>query len=280
MNQIACQYAIIRFAPFIETGEFANIGIIMMSPKHRYYGFQLEIKRHGRITRFFDDIDSSVYRRTVYNLKDELERVADLLKPHGFDKRLKHNDVDYSTELFNEITRTRETIIRFSEVRTILTSDPKIQLKELFSYYVERNFITKEYKETLLEKNIRQLLYKANIGDRFVKEKIGDDAYHVSFPFVEQKNDRTKVIKPLHLGHEESTNIYNHGGQWVFKINQLRKKRLLKTKNILFALSGPKTSNHNSYEAYTYIKNSLLDTGVEVISYENHKQDIIKFATN
>ncbi len=197
MKKIACQYAIVRFAPFIETGEFANIGIVIISPKNRFFGFNLATKRHGRITQFFDEINANVYKNTVYNLKQELERISDSLKAHGFDKRFKSNDIDYSTNLFTEITRARETIIQFSKIRTVLTNNPDNTLKELFNYYVERNFVTKKYEEALLESGIRKLLYNANIGDRFSREKIGDAAYHVSFPFVEQSrsNKRRKNYK-------------------------------------------------------------------------------------
>ena len=96
MNKVACQYAIVRFAPFVETGEFANVGIIMMAPKQRFFAFELELKRYGRITRFFEDVDAKLYRKTLYNLKAELERVADVLKAHGFDKRFKTNDIDFA----------------------------------------------------------------------------------------------------------------------------------------------------------------------------------------
>jgi len=76
MNKIACQYAIVRFTPFVETGEFANVGIIMMAPKHRFFGFELETKRYGRITNFFEELDAKVYKKTLHNMKEELERIV------------------------------------------------------------------------------------------------------------------------------------------------------------------------------------------------------------
>ena len=252
MNKIACQYAIVRFAPFIETGEFANVGILMIAPKQRFFGFELEIKRYARITHFFEEIDATVYRKTLYNLKNELERASGVLKQHGFDKRFKTNDVDFANGLFQEIVRTRETIIQFGEIRTVLTDNPKEKLKELFSFYVERNFVTKQYQEALLEKSVRKLLYKANVGDKFVKDKIGNDAYHVNFPFVEHRlNEADKVIKPLHLAHEDSTKIYEHGASWIFRINKLR-DRYLDLNNVLFTISGP-NDNGNRSEAYREI---------------------------
>ena len=162
MNKVACQYAIVRFAPFVETGEFANVGIIMMAPKQRFFAFELELKRYGRITRFFEDVDAKLYRKTLYNLKAELERVGDVLKVHGFDKRFKTNDIDFANGLFKEVVRTRETIVRFGEIRTVLTDDPKAKVEELFAFYVGRNFVTKKYQEQLLESKVRKLLYQAD----------------------------------------------------------------------------------------------------------------------
>lgn len=76
MSRIACQYAIVRFAPFIETGEFANVGVVMMAAREGYFGFKLETQRYGRVTRFFEELDVKLYRATLYDLRDELRRVA------------------------------------------------------------------------------------------------------------------------------------------------------------------------------------------------------------
>jgi len=138
MNKVACQYAIVRFVPFVETEEFANVGVIMIAPNQRFFGFELETKRYARITHFFEQIDATIYRKALYNLKEELNRTTDIFKDHGFDRRLKFNDVDFANTLFKEIVRKRETIIRFGDVRTVLTDDPKKKLKELFEFYVER----------------------------------------------------------------------------------------------------------------------------------------------
>jgi len=276
VKKIACQYAIVRFAPFVETGEFANVGIIMMAPKQRYFNFEIELKRYGRITHFFDDVDAKLYKKTLYNLKEELDRVTDVLKGHGFDKRLKVNDIDFTNGIFHEIIRPRETIVRFDKVRTVLTDDPDKKLKELFAYYVERNFVTKKYQETLLEHNVRQLLYKANIGDKFEKERLGDDKYHVTFPFVKHEDERpVKVIKPLYLGYPEPTKIYEHGAAWIFRINKLKEK-YIEPENVLFTLAGP-AQDGNRIAAYQDVKEELQATGVRTLNSDN-KDKIIEFA--
>ncbi len=278
MNKIVCQYAIVRFAPFVETGEFANVGIVMIAPKERYFGFEFELKRYARITNFFEDVDAKLYKKTLHNVKEELERVCQVLKGHGFDGRLETNDVEFANGLFKEIIRTRETIVRFGEMRTVLTDDPEKKLRELFAFYVERNFVTKKYQEELLESDVRKLLYKVDVGDRFERERLGDDNYHVTFPFVRHEdNQPAKVIKPLHLGKKEPTKIYEHGAAWIFRINKLKGK-FIDPDRVLFTLAGPVT-DANCIAAYHDIKNELEETGIRTAAYDD-KDEIVKFALN
>lgn len=144
MNRIACQYAIVRFMPFVETGEFANVGIIMMSAKARFFGFKLLTKRHARVTDFFDDLDARVFKGAMADINDELERVRQLLMAHGFDRRHTTHDIEFAKGLFAEVIRPREVMLRFSEPRTVLVTDSAKALDELYAHYVERNFVTKE----------------------------------------------------------------------------------------------------------------------------------------
>jgi hypothetical protein len=207
-----------------------------------------------------------------------MERVKEIFESHSFDKHQKYNNIDFANKLFQEVTRTRESIIRFSKIRTILTKNIDTQLNDLFEYYIKHNFVTKKYKEILLEQGIRTLLSEAKIGDDFKKDKLGNDAYQVTFPFVNRTNDKQcKIIKPLHLKHDDSTKIYNHGASWITKINKLNTQNLLESSNILFALSGPK-SKGNRREAYKEIKRNLEKTGVNIISYKDDKDKILKFA--
>ncbi|WP_413913220.1 DUF3037 domain-containing protein [Candidatus Skiveiella danica] len=38
--------------PFVETGEFANVGVVMFAPTARYFGFKLLGGRYARVTNF------------------------------------------------------------------------------------------------------------------------------------------------------------------------------------------------------------------------------------
>lgn len=278
MNKITCQYAIVRFAPFIETGEFANVGIVLIADKKQFFGFQLEEKKYTRITHFFDKLEAKVYLTAIKNIQKELERVADVLNQHGFAKRNDTNDVNFAHGLFNEIIRPRETIIKFGKMRTVLTDDPEKTLKELFGYYVQRDFVDKEYQEALLVKGVRKLLVDANAAKRFKQAKIGNDIYHANFPFVEKNtDDNIKIIKPLYLGHDDPCKLYDHGATWMNKITRLRELNLLDG-NVLFTVQGPR-GNNNQMDAFNDITSTLRKNDVDVVAFDK-KQQIIDFVTH
>lgn len=278
MKKILCQYAIIRFAPFVETEEFANVGVLMIAPKQRYFGFKLETRRFGRITRFFEEIESTLYKKSLSSVKNELDRIHGVLKEHGFDRRKKSNDVDFANQLFSEVIRPRESIIRYSEPRVVLTEDPNKKLEELFSFYVERNFVTKQYKEGMLEDKLRKWLVNAHLGQRFHRAVIGDDEYQAKFPFVEKfDEDKLKVIKPLHLAQDKPNKIIDHGGAWVFRLWELKRRNLMPEKT-LFTVAGPESgASDNRMSAFAEIVDRLKEEGVEVANYKDREQ-IIEFA--
>jgi hypothetical protein len=278
MNRTVCQYAIVRFMPFVETGEFANVGIIMMSAKGRYFGFKLQTNRHKRVTNFFDDLDAKIFRAAMADIKDELGRVRQLLMANGFDKRHTAIDTDFANTLFAEVVRPREVMVRFSQTRTALATDPDKTLDELFKHYVERDFVNKEYREVLMEKGIRNLLIDANLGERFVRRDIGNEEFHVPFPFVEMREGKPgKIIKALNLAQKEATKIKIHGNEWQFKIRQLKKKNFLPPE-VLLTVYGPPSDDKRA-DAYIDAIEMLEETGVVVVPYDR-KMEILRFAAS
>ena len=182
----------------------------------------------GFCTKFFEELEPKLYRQTLFALRDELERVHEVLKAQGFDKCRKSEDIGFAQHLFSDVVRTRESIVRFSEPHIVIAEEPKEKLKELFAYYVERNFVTREYVETRLEKGVRRWLYQVKLGERFQRMTIGDEDYQATFPFVERVDNRSvKVIKALHLAQDKPNKIRDHGGTLLFHLNELRKRNHL-----------------------------------------------------
>jgi len=275
MTKFACQYALLRFRPFAETGEFANVGIVLLAPEARFFGFKL-LNRYGRITQFFKELDKKVYLNGRMLFKEELERFAAQLRKLALDGRKSVPDVRLAVDLFAEFVRHREAILQFDERRIVLAEDPKAKLNALFDFYVERNFVTKEYQERLLESSIRKLLFSAQVGEVYRQEKLGDADFAVNFPFVRMAEGHAdRVIKPLYLAQNDTTKIITHGGQWVDKIRRLRKRQAL-PERVLFPVTAP-AIDARAYRAFEEIREDLAAERVEIVAAASDQQ-ILNFA--
>lgn len=276
MNNIACHYAIVRFLPFVETGEFANVGVVLFAPKARFFGFKLLMNRYARVTNFFEQLDAKVFRASMRTFREELDRIDEMLKRLGTDRRLKGLDHDNALALWNEVIKPRETMLRFSDPRLVLATDVRTQLAALYEYYVERNFVTHEYQEKILDRGVRGWLREANLHNRFLPARIGNDEYHAQFPFVAMENEHAvKIIKPLNLGYGEAARIIDHGGQWIWRVNALKKRDLLPDR-VLFAVEGPDDATARG-RARREVVAELEHAGVIVAPYRE-RQKVIEFA--
>lgn len=272
----ACHYAIVRFMPFVETGEFANVGVLLYAPNARYFGFKLLINRHARVTNFFEELDGKVFRSVMAAFREELERTAQMFKRMGTDHRYKTLNRDTADALWSELTKPKASTLRVSEPRMVLAADAVLQLNALFEYYVERNFVTREYQEKILERGVRGWLREADLQNQFWPARVGNDEYHAQFPFVSLRDEvPVKAIKPLNLGYPDASRIIDHGGQWIVRVNALKKRGLLPAK-VLFAVEGPTDATARG-RAMREVADALADTGVAITPYRE-RQRVIEFA--
>lgn len=114
VNKFTCQYALRhRFCPFVETGEFANVGVVLLSPEGRFFGYKL-LKKYGRITQFFHQLDRKVYLDGKALFLEELERFAAHLRQHALDGRKRTPDIALSDGTFcgNDATARCDAAVR------------------------------------------------------------------------------------------------------------------------------------------------------------------------
>lgn len=262
--------------PYPETREFANVGVVLLCHDRGYFGFKL-LKRYGRVTRFFESMDRRIYLQGKHVLHEELTRFRSLLKSFELDLRRKGRQPVDTLRIFGELTRRREALFRFDQPQVLLADDPKAACEEVYGYFVERDFVTKEYQERQLERSVRRLLLGADLAEVFEERTIGDDEYHVRFPFVaRQSAASTRVIKPLFLAQEEPNKIYSHGDTWIPKVRRLRTKAMLPD-DVLFTIAAPSTLDHKRAHAAAEVVAELRSLGIQTV--DAHSEfEILAFA--
>lgn len=273
--KFACLYAIVRFLPYTETGEFANVGVVLTCPQTGYFDFKL-LNRVRRITAFFEELEANVYRSARKSFENELKSVKITVEA----QRLTSDIADAAFKrMFAELVRPRESMIRFDQPRVVLTEAPAEKLEQLFGHYVGRNFATKEYQEAAVQRHVMGALRAAHLTDTFRDATIGNEAYHAKFPLVKFARDGgiERVIKPLHLAHDDAANLYDHGWEWLGKIKKLRRDGFLRVP-VLLAVNHPAEISGPRAEAYADVTRELEGLADTIVLPYKDDNAVLKFA--
>jgi hypothetical protein len=137
MKQFVCNYAPVRFLPYREVGEFANVGVVVHCPQTDFFGYRLiPLQRTRRVTRFFPDLDEKFLSAALSGLDRELARLqgAHRLTPG----EISPEAAKAHSIRFGEVIRRREGVLHFGEAGTLLAETPALALDQLYERFVER----------------------------------------------------------------------------------------------------------------------------------------------
>jgi hypothetical protein len=273
--KLACNYAIARFLPYAETGEFVNVGVALMCPEAGFFDFQLAHKRQ-RVTGFFKELDKGIYSAGLKYFKEELMSLQDALRLQYGKFAGTVYDKDYALGVFRELVKPRESIFRFSAARTALADDPGALLRNLYADYIDRQFATKEHHETVMAHRLRKLFSQYNLAHLYKAQPVGDDRYSVAIPLVHSQDGKVlKAIKPLDLNRDTPTKVYDHGDVWIARVKRLRQIDRLPGK-MLFTVQAPAKGLQQQH-AFDEVCGELKALHVEVLPVED-KVAVVEFA--
>jgi len=269
MKELVCNYALIRFLPYRETGEFVNVGVMLYAPEINYFNFQLTEKRNRRIRDFFPEMNPQIYVASVDSLRRELQRQQkhfdDLAGLFGSDRA-----VGDGLTAFRSMLRRRESLLHFAEPGMKLGA-PEETLGELYADYVLRTFArTAAYQETVLRNRLGGWLREWGLRERYkTNRSVGDEMYHVTLPFVHFEGATAKIaIKPVDLNRNEPTEVYERGGLWIQRFRRLAERGHLPTRTFV-PLSLPSGQGRLAADDVTRELNQL---GVETADFNDESR--------
>ncbi len=136
MKRQPIRYAIIRLRPHLETEEFANVGVVLVAPETAYLDYRMETVRIGRFASFFPHAGATFLRNALEHADAELARIRALSREAARDNPAPRHD---PVQLFASLTKDREGVIRYSDVRHAIHADPSKLVDELFDRYVAQS---------------------------------------------------------------------------------------------------------------------------------------------
>lgn len=123
-NQAVCNYALLRFMLYPQTGEVVNVGVVVNCQQPCFLHFFAEEQMPDRVKVLFSEYDAAAFAGVVEAMEKEVKRIrARVSVPQ---------DCQFA---FNELVRRRENAFRFGEVRTAVMTDPQSAAQELFRRY-------------------------------------------------------------------------------------------------------------------------------------------------
>lgn len=267
MNYI-CNYSIIKFLPYPETGEFVNIGIVLFA-NNGEFRFRIA-NEHTRIIHFFENLDSRIFIRARDEIEDELDRIA-----HSFVRR--RDDLTLIKNAFMHIIHQRETMVRFSEPGSMTTHNIDDAVELLFERYVNHSASTTKHPEKRLEHDFGVFLNSAGLKHLYKERRLGNAEYHVVFPFVIiADNTIQQAIKPLYLGYREPSQMIEYGDSWISKMARLNRTDN-RAKCTLFIVEPPNINSSKLINAYVEVIEALEEfKGSKVISANSTENQILK----
>jgi hypothetical protein len=120
-----CNYALLRLLPYPETGEFVNVGVLVMCQQPCLWHFLMEENLPDRARALFPSQNPEIFAAAAKAMRREMERVKSGVR-----------DPKTCQLAFAEAVRPRESMLRFGEPRTLQTDDATNAAEELFRRFV------------------------------------------------------------------------------------------------------------------------------------------------
>ena len=271
MQRDIAHYTLVRLLPQVDAGEFANIGVLLACPKQGFFEFRL-IKRYGRVTRFFEEFSGELFLRVRREVEAELRYLRVQISRSG------NGDQTVVLRVLQDLTRPRESMIRYAPLRMLMTDDPEAELKRLVARYVQRNGQgLPQRREEALTRHVNKVLRTQQLAHVFEPDEVGPDAFPVQLPLVYERGGQVlAAIKPLDLTQDEPVKIYEHGDLWVGRLRRLKHLGALPA-DMLVAVEGPQPDDMRRYQAYADIVRELDELNIEVTQAANNER-ILGFA--
>lgn len=146
------QYQIIRYVHDHFTGEYVNVGVVVYSKEDNFLASKTT-KKYQRITHMFPEANGRWIVRVLSNFDQQLKLLAPKL-----------TELFSLSDLLDQITHSvlkrDNNAIQLTDARSAIDIDLQAALNDLYSSQVEKYFVQKTDKHSLLDEDVWKMKYK------------------------------------------------------------------------------------------------------------------------
>ncbi|RUT65399.1 hypothetical protein CKG00_02535 [Morganella morganii] len=262
-------YSIIRYTPYAETEEFANVGVVICSPKTGEFAFDLAKTNDARIQHFFKD--DSIFNVVKPIIECELITASKITKNLNSPEKIR--------DFFFNITEPKESVFRYSTARVLMAKNINAELERLFYQFVRQIGCTKERREEVLAGELKRRLQQHDeLKNAFKRLELGGDLTKFNMPLVASVEDEVLcAIKPLVFAQSDPSKMLEHCDKWVARIKRAVSENVLKFSNVLMTIDHNHKLKPHEIKAIDEIKLTFDRNKITHIDF-NKNDLIIDFA--
>jgi hypothetical protein len=210
-------YVVLRYIHDILTGEFVNVGLVMVVPGRPLILTKAR-KTFGRIKNVFPDLDSESYKRAIEAIERGMKAVDRGLKSEGMFKSEKTAG-DYGRIALP----LDDSSLHWSPVGAGLTADPQKTFDQLYHRFVARYDRAPERRRS--DEDVWRPV-EAKLKEQGVKVELEPKRIQGNTDVVEfrhaWKNGRWHVYEPLSFDLSDADNIKDKARRWLGHLSAVK----------------------------------------------------------
>ncbi len=210
-------YVVLRYIHDILTGEFVNVGLVMVVPG-RPLLLTKSRKTFGRIKSVFPDLESNAYKRAIEAINRGMKAVQRDLKNEGFLK-----DERTAGDYARIALPLDDSSLQWSPVGAGLTADPERTFDQLYERFVSRydRPADRRRSDDDVWRPVEAKLKERGVNIELEPKRIQGSADAVEFRHA-WKNGRWHVYEPLSFDLADADNIKDKARRWLGHLSAVK----------------------------------------------------------
>ncbi len=246
-------YSILRYVHDVSSGEFANVGVVLLAPKARF-AKAICRETYGRLSHMFPDMDRESFKPLMHYVSSRInalgKRLADELE-------LEKSPKD-AGDLARSVLPHDDSSLQWSEVGGGICENPEQKLNELYDRYVIRyddRHETKTRSDGEVWSRFKKALDEKKVTSYLAPKKIVGKNDEVEFEHS-YKNEQWHCIEPISFDLAKAENIKHKAHRWFGQITDASTST--EPFNVYFLVGAPQSQElSKSYEQAIGILNNV-----------------------
>ncbi|MDX8443223.1 DUF3037 domain-containing protein [Mesorhizobium australafricanum] len=208
-NRHPYSFVVLRYVHDIVTGEFVNVGVILLVPGERILKWRTR-KTIGRIKSVFPDLDREAFVTAMRNVERGMRSSAKQLPKEGL-----FRDGKGLASYAKSVVPNDDSSLQWSSVSSGLTSDPSKTFERLYERFVGRYDVVTKAKKTDEDvwRPVRTLITERKLDVSLEKKVISGKTDSIEFKHA-WKNGRWHAYEPVSLDLADADGIKDKARRW------------------------------------------------------------------